>query len=441
MPFDDSTDDDRLDDSRYLDEGQIGRGGMGSIRRVIDRELLRESAVKVLSPRLGLKESRVNRFQREARITGQLEHPNIVPIYELSVDGRGNHFINMRLVEGETLEEIVERLGEKGLHAEHLARTLQILLKVCDALAYAHSRGVIHRDIKPSNIMVGDFGQVYLMDWGVAHLLPRVSKDKVSKEGEGSPIRHVEIDPDGTMQVNESYGSVIGTPRYMPPEQVQGQHDKVDQRSDIFALGATLFHVLTGHAPYTAKSYVHLLLQAQDVHFTTPREEIGERIPAQLERIALKAMAPAPDARYASVIAFKKDLERFLSGAWHLPTRCFAAGELIVREGDEAEEAYVIVDGECVAFDDSGPRRVELRRMGPGDVFGETAIFGRTRRTASVEALGELKVMVVTREILSSGLGLSSWMGEFVKALAERFSEADQKLRHLEQERLEPGDD
>ena len=435
MPFDDPTDDDRLDDRRYHDKGQIGRGGMGSIRRVIDLNLLRESAVKVLSPRLGLKESRVNRFQREARITGQLEHPNIVPIYELSVDGRGNHFINMRLVEGETLEEIVERLGDSRLHAEHLAQTLQILLKVCDALAYAHSRGVIHRDIKPSNIMVGDFGQVYLMDWGVAHLLPR------SADARASRIRHVEVDPDGTTQVNEPYGCVIGTPRYMPPEQVQGQHDKIDVRSDIFALGATLFHVLTGHAPYTARSYVHLLLQAQDVDFTPPREEFGERVPAELERIALKAMAASPDARYASVLGLKRDLERFLGGAWHLPTRHFAAGELIVREGDEAGEAYVIVDGECVAFDDSGPRRVELRRMGPGDVFGETAIFGHSRRTASVEALSGLEVMVVTREILSSGLGLSSWMGRFVTALAERFSEADQKLRRLEQERLEPGGD
>lgn len=215
----------------------------------------------------------------------------------------------------------------------------------------------------------------------------------------------------------------------MAPEQVSGNHDKTDHRADIFALGGVLYQILTGHAPYTEQNYFSLLVQVQNCEIVKPSESPGcERVPPELERIALKAMSADPDDRYQTVVELQKDVERFLRGVWHLPTETFAAGEAIISEGEEGAAAYIIRKGRCRVLKEISGNSVELRLMGPGDVFGETAIFSAGRRSATVEAIDDVEVTVVTSEILTQGLGLSSWMGDFVKALANRFREADERL-------------
>jgi serine/threonine-protein kinase len=151
-------------------------------------------------------------------------------------------------------------------------------------------------------------------------------------------------------------------------------------------------------------------------------------VPAELERIAMKAMAKDPDERYPSVVDLQKDIERFMRGVWHLPTEHYAAGSAIIEEGDEGDEAYIIVRGQCRVLKNVNGQPTELRRMGPGDVFGETAIFSAGKRSATVEAVDDVEVTVVTSEILTQGLGLNSWMGSFVRALASRFREVDHRL-------------
>jgi serine/threonine-protein kinase len=403
---------------RFVEKELLGIGGMSTVVRALDKDLRREVAIKVLAPDLSATESEAERFATEARITGQLEHPYIVPVYEFGNDPRIGRFLCMRLVQGETLEDMLQSAGLARLETDKLADLLQIFVKVCEAVSFAHSRGVIHRDLKPSNVMVSDFGQVYVLDWGVAC-------------SAGSP-------PAGGNEQKDSKpdapGSLVGTPSYMAPEQLRGMHDEVDQRTDVFALGATLYQILTGQPPRLPESIRSILMGKGRFEIVPPERLVqGANVPAELSRIALKAMSHEASARYPSVRDLRMEVERFLRGSWHLPRVHFAAGSTIVREGEPGEAAYIIVEGRCVAYRHDGDAEVVLREMSPGDVFGETAIFSNKPRTASVKALTDVRLMVVTSDTLSNALGLNFWMGTFVKALADRFRDVDERLRQLEQ--------
>jgi serine/threonine-protein kinase len=403
---------------RFTEKELLGVGGMSTVVRAVDKDLRREVAIKVLSPDLSATESEAERFATEARITGQLEHPYIVPVYEFGNDPRIGRFICMRLVQGETLEDMLQSAGLARLETDKLADLLQIFIKVCEAVSFAHSRGVIHRDLKPSNVMVSDFGQVYVLDWGVA-----CSAGTPPVEGN----EQKDSKPDAP-------GALVGTPSYMAPEQLLGVHDEVDQRTDVFALGATLYQILTGQPPRLPESIRSILMGKGRFEIVPPERLVqGANVPAELSRIALKAMSHEPSARYPSVRDLRMEIERFLRGSWHLPRVHFAAGSTIVREGEPGQAAYIIVEGRCVAYRNDGEAEVVLREMSPGDVFGETAIFSNKPRTASVKALTDVRLMVVTSDTLSNALGLNFWMGTFVKALADRFRDVDERLRQLEQ--------
>jgi serine/threonine-protein kinase len=402
----------------------IAHGGSGVVVRALDRDILREVAIKIVDPNLTDDGSEVDRFAEEARITGQLEHPNIVPIYELGVDQRGRRFLCMKLIEGVTLDETLHQKGAARLDPAHLAELLQVFVKVCDAVSFAHSRGVLHRDLKPTNIMISDFGQVYVLDWGIARVRPSPPDQKGPRvrvsDGQGEPS---EPDPPGAL---------IGTACYMAPEQLHGHHDMLDERTDVFALGATLYQVLAGRPPLTPE-IVRAIWMRRPAEPVTPPDRVvaGGSVPPELARIAMRALAHDPSDRHASVAELKRDVEAFQRGAWDLPRIGLPAGAIVIREGEPGDAAYVILEGRCVAYRTEGAAEVELRVMGPGEVFGETAVFSHKPRSASVKAATAVSLLVVTGDVLSKALGLNSWMGAFVQALADRFREADQRLRDL----------
>lgn len=401
--------------SRLSDKGVLARGGFGAVHRVEDHTLMRTVAMKVMDQMKALNENAVLRFVEEAQITGQLDHPNIVPVHELGLDADGRYFFTMKLVRGRTLTAILKE-GRDGadFHA-FLDGVLDILIRVCDALGFAHSRGVIHRDLKPDNIMVGSFGQVYLMDWGIAQL---TAQNRPSGAHDSDVIAIAQAAKDAP-------GTVIGTFAYMAPEQARGENDRLDARTDVFGMGAILYQTLTGRPPYEGKTPLEKVMNAQKARFPDPQEAAGRELPAALVHICLKALKADPKERYQDVLAFKADLERFQKGAF-FPTRTFGPGTIIVKEGDDADAAYIITSGTCEAFKTEAGRKLPLRTMGPGDVFGETAIFTSKPRTASVRAVTALTAMVVTRASLEQELGTQSWMGSFVRALAARFREQDQ---------------
>lgn len=375
---------------------------MGSIRKLYDGQLRRHIAMKVCEP--SADPSAAQRFIDEARITGRLDHANIVPVHDLVIDDRGVASYTMKLVEGETLSALIA--GQKT--QRDLEQILQALIKVCDALSFAHSKGVIHRDLKPDNIMVGSHGQVYVMDWGCAQV---IGNDRSIVEGR--------VDPDGV---------IIGTVAYMAPEQALGQIALIDQRTDVFGIGAILFKVLTGSAPYPGPA-LDALPRAQRCELPTTEELSARTIkpPPHLSEIAAKAMAPEARNRFQSVTELADALRAFLRGGNWFPLSTFPAGTVIVREGDRADAAYIITAGSCEVrkSDPEDPSRsIVVRTLVAGDVFGETAIFASAPRSASVIALTDVSAVVVERSVLD-GLTQSSWLGLFVKALADRFLEAE----------------
>lgn len=402
---------------RFEDEGEVARGGMSSIHRVVDLRLARREAMKLLDlgeePRGDRGRRAIQRFMEEARITGQLDHPNIVPIYDLGLTADGAPaFITMKLVEGESFGDWLDRLGDSRLSSEAIEQAIQILIKVCDAVSFAHGRGVIHCDIKPANIMVGSYGQVYLMDWGLAITTPRYAMNAV-KGWAPRPLRP---------------GTVAGSPAYMSPEQASGLVDRIDERTDVFGLGATLYRVLTGISPYSEATVVATVQRARAGNPRPCQSVARVRLPPELCRIAMKALATSPDDRYPTAAAFKADLERFLRGGGWLEERCFVEGELIVEEGQEARAAYILMEGLVEVFKTVAGHRVPLRIMGPGEVFGEAAVFSERPRSASVVAKSGVRVKVITAESLELELSKNTSLQALVRALAQRFRELDAAL-------------
>jgi eukaryotic-like serine/threonine-protein kinase len=412
--------------SRFSDWGEIARGGMGRVWRVFDKVLLRELAMKVIEPAASAQPDVALRFLEEAQITGQLDHPNIVPIHDIGVDQGDNcSFITMKLVEGKTLTHLIDEIHDKPSSRGELERILQVCLKVCDAVAFAHSRGVVHRDLKPDNIMVGTHGQVYVMDWGVALLLcgqrPSETQERESR---------ITVQSGSTGQ--SGAGSIIGTVDFMAPEQARGLISVIDERTDVFGLGGLLYFLLTGRGPNTADSPTGALQKARAGAVTPPQDHAAwPDLPPGLCAIAMKALARTPADRYANVAELRNDLEQFLRGGGWFNEVTFAPGVTIVKEGDVADCAYIIVQGRCRVMKRTGEAETVMRELGPGEVFGETAVLTRGPRTASVVAIDEVTLKVVTRETLEAELERNPWLGSFVRAMAARFRDIDDRLAQL----------
>ena len=323
---------------RYEPRTEVGRGGMGKVLEALEKPLRRPVALKVLL-QSGDDEDQ-KRFIREARITGGLQHPSIVPVHELNVDEKGRVFYTMKLVKGLTLLEILQSLSRhnsEALRRYRLPSLLTIFQKICDAVAFAHgqSEPVIHRDLKPENIMVGDYGEVLVMDWGAAKILRRNREGETSEVGEPDPANGWE----GKGGIEEAFttlaGSVMGTPGYMAPEQARGQAGSADERTDIYALGAILYALLTLEAPVrlTAKEALEFeerrqrgeelgsifrrhaapLLSDRSIRGMFPHLP-GRTLPGSLVAVALKAMSFHPEDRFASVKKLQADIAAYQTG-------------------------------------------------------------------------------------------------------------------------------
>lgn len=406
---------------RLVPGQKFEEGGMSLLIEAIDTNLMRKTAMKILRDESNKDEFELSRMVIEAQLTSQLDHPNIVPIYELGLDKKKRLFFTMKKVQGRPLYELINEKELATRTDRDIFNLIQILLKVCDAVSYAHSKGVLHRDLKPDNIMIGKFGQVYLMDWGIARV---IGNDKAGASDMDIP----EIKRRKSYSIREEEkGNVLGTPCYMSPEQASGDPDVIDERSDIFSLGAVLYEILTGEFPIPGNSLREMQINAKKCEFPPPDERVNFPLPVGLVRITMKAMSKDPASRYQSVEEFRDDLESFLEGSDRFPGRTYKAGELIVSEGDHGDEAYIIKAGECRAFKTVDNKKVELRIMGKDEVFGETAILTDKPRSASVEAITNVTVAVIKGSHFEEELGAGTWLAPFICALAERFREADQK--------------
>jgi WD40 repeat protein len=278
---------------RYRMGDMLGRGGMGDVHAAVDRRLRREVALKTLRADRASDESAV-RFFREAQVTGQLDHPNVVPVYDLGVDADGHPFYTMKRVGGRSLAEL-------GRTDASDVRRLQIFVQVCDAIAYAHSRGVIHRDLKPANVMVGDFGEVIVLDWGLAK---RVGELDEASGGAGATAEGDDEDSELTQA-----DTLLGTPTWMAPEQATGS--PATPLSDQYALGAVLYFLLTRETAF--QKGAEALPKVVSGRFRSPRA-VRQELSVELEAVILRAMSLDPADRYASVGALRDDVQAWLEG-------------------------------------------------------------------------------------------------------------------------------
>jgi serine/threonine protein kinase len=322
---------------RYTREHLHARGGIGQVWVARDLSIGRQVALKELRPDRAGKADLRARFLTEARVTGQLEHPGIVPVYEVAWNPEeGEPFYTMRLVKGRTLRETAAdyhcKRQQGQARALDLRGLLDVFVSVCNVVAYTHSRGVLHRDLKGQNVVLGDYGEVFLLDWGLAKVVgtseqplgalgtaPRdlmkapaaecatlASTDAPAKEEEG--LRQLTVE-----------GQVLGTPGYMAPEQAAGQPERIDERTDVYGLGAILYEILTGQAPFSGPDVRTVLTRVQH-DAPAPPHAMNRTVDAALEAICLKALHKLPQERFASAQELAQEVRRFLAGE---PVSCY----------------------------------------------------------------------------------------------------------------------
>jgi serine/threonine-protein kinase len=297
-----------LRDGRYQTREVLGVGGMGEVRLCRDEAIGRDVALKTLIDARQANASAQRRFLREARVQGQLEHPSIVPVYDIDTTPEGELFFTMRRVRGHTLAEILEALasGDVAMQASYSRRKLLgAFVRVCLAIDYAHARGVLHRDLKPSNLMLGDFGEVYVLDWGVARL--------VTEHATSAPIVVQSAD-----LVHE--GSMVGTPGYMSPEQLFGLGESQDARTDVYSLGAILFEILTYRRLHQGTTFEALATSTGQSIPARP-STIASEVPPELDEACARAASRDRADRYACARELADAVERYLDGDRDLERR------------------------------------------------------------------------------------------------------------------------
>jgi serine/threonine-protein kinase len=319
--------------SQYEIVREIARGGVGRIDLIRDKDLMRTLVMKTLIDGSGATDYVLKKFVEEAQITAQLEHPNIVPVHDFGFFSGGEVFFTMKLVQGRTLKEIVKGLRKQNPEiVSQFSRTrlLTAFVQVCMAISFANSRGVVHRDIKSSNIMIGDYGETLVLDWGIAKVVG------TSDDMHGVSVATLRSQSEDSTLM----GVVTGTPAYMSPEQAAGKVDVVDQRSDVYALGAVLYEILTYRPPFRGKNFRQILAQVLTRPPVAPSTRApANNVPRRLEEICLKCLAKRPEDRYQSVQALVADLEHYLAGVEDLDRR-MRMSETKLEEGIERIRDY-----------------------------------------------------------------------------------------------------
>ena len=454
----------------YTKGREIARGGMGAILEANDRMLGRTVAMKVVLEERASEDARM-RFIREATVLGQLEHPNIIPIHELGKDENSNLFYTMKMVEGRTLQAIINDL-KKG-DAETIANysldgLLTVFRKVCDAIAFAHSKGIVHRDLKPENIMVGAFGEVLVMDWGLAKILSDAAQT-ADELGQQQLLSNTNADgtesalPTGFQELTDSQmrgssedltmdGAVMGSPQYMPPEQAEGRIAEIDERSDVYSLGGILYAILTLQPPIQGKTVAQVLLNVKSGNITPPSQHnpegpaqakgkpVGEvradltlphcpgnRVPGALSSVCMKALSMESGDRYANTRNLAADIEAFQTGRATSAEEITFIGQfvLLLKRNPQVSATIglaalmitILVTGSLVLLNNS-----KLEAEGERDLATRATGELEKKEKKTREALARSKISLAEAAVTSSNLRLAS---STLAEVAEEYRNAD----------------
>ncbi len=381
------------------------KGGLGEVYVALDGELHREVALKEIQrAHAGDPESRA-RFVLEAQVTGGLEHPGVVPVYGLGTYADGRPYYAMRFVRGDSLKDAIERFhgadgagrdpGERGLALRQL---LGRFVAVCNAVAYAHSRGVLHRDLKPGNVMLGPYGETLVVDWGLAKVIGRPDGAADSSEAALRP-------PSGGDSAPTELGRVVGTPAYMSPEQAEGRPDQLGPASDVYGLGATLYCLLTGRPPFDGAGAADVLRRVRQEAPAPPRQ-VKPAVPRALEAVCLKALARDPAQRYRTAQELADDVERWLADepvrAWREPL-ARRAGRWLRRHKAVVSAAVALLVAAVVGLSVGVivVRREQAETAHQRDVAGQQRDKARARFTQALTAVDQLHTRVSQERLLN----------------------------------------
>jgi tetratricopeptide (TPR) repeat protein len=411
--------------SLYHADREIARGGMGRIVAAEDRRLGRTVAIKELIEPGGEPNTR---FQREALITARLQHPGIVPVYEAGRWPTGEPFFAMKLVSGKPLDQVIAQ----ATRIEDRLALLPRLAAACDAIAYAHSQRIIHRDLKPSNVLLGDYGETVVIDWGLAKDLD-VSETPSQTRGPRAFVERPSVKLDTASSTLTVAGAVMGTPAYMPPEQARGEH--TDQRADVFALGALLYHLLAGVPPYNARTATEVLESAA-LGKVVPLAKREKRVPRELAAIVERAMSPDAAARYPHAGELADELRRFLTGQL-VDAHRYTAAQRIARFVRKHRAAVTIAVIAIAGFAIGGT--IAVRNVVLARDEAQAAERIAAGRQVAAEHLIDYTLTHVKTQLLSIGrLDLLAGLGTEVKRYYDKLSKIpggmppDDELRMVE---------
>lgn len=409
---------------RYKKAGDIGEGGLSKVTSSFDGLLNRIVAVKELKEESLSDPELLKAFITEARMICYLDHPGVVKVYDTHLTDDQQLRYTMQLVAGHTLSEFLRyHLRPEVVNETYLFDVLNIFTKLCETLAYAHDKGVIHLDLKPENIMLGDYGEVLIMDWGNACLYDHsLYQDYIRDFVDDVSAARIEM---------EAGEAILGTPLYMSPEQTLSRRE-LGPASDIFSLGVVIYELLTGQKPFAAPTVEEIVERVRDL--APPAvHELNPDIPFRLSAIIQRMMQKVPGDRHQSAHEVLNDIQAAQTSGQAFPVWEIPAGQVIFNEGDPGDFTIRIKSGRIeISKQNQGARKV-LAELGPGDVLGELSVFSNIPRTATATALEDTAVYLMRNTEVNAELDkLSPWVSQMISALSRRFDELNKKVMEAE---------
>ncbi len=409
----------------YLDD--LGKGTMGKVKSVFDTILQRVVANKELNKNRLHNPLALQTFVNEIKLMGRLSHPGILPIYDAAVDDEMLPSYSMRLAEGDTLAELLQiEKGQVDGQALPLETAVKILVKLSETLTYAHDRGILHLDLKPENIMVGAYGEVFIMDWGAARVYD------VEKYTQSLQTFSEQIEQDNPQQENEDL--FIGTPQYMSPEQTIQRRDTLTPASDIFSLGVLFYQMLAGIHPFKGKSFEDLTDRIR-TFYPPAVNELDSDLPLNIAHICSKMMQKDIEQRYQNFSQVIAAVDDYHGSAAGFPVKHFTSGEVIFKEGEPSDYVCVVVSGRVAISIATENGSKIIAELGKNEPFGEHAAITGNPRAATAFALDNSTIRMISKQDIADEIDkLSPWVGSIVNALSNRFIEQNARVIALEKQ-------